>query len=479
MKNSSLERLQVESSLNSDLDLGKYDAKSKAKATPFKEKKKRKRNKHNNRRRNDVNYDLQDGTLLKKSDTVASDTFVQPPVNICYKKDSVAECNSEVGLSQEKDKGKENKKKYNAKPNAGMSLSRKKNKEKEDNRSYSALENNDIDHDIQEAGDTLSPDITSNKHIQKDDLSSVSGVAELESTRLKKNYEVLKVNSLNAEKFSSFSKSSDACPKRNDHAEADDSHENLTRRRRRKKASDSLGNSLEPIMEDDTSSSKHAVQSSSTKDTYFDCSGEGTTMQVLEDISIEEPPVNCSDGKPAARESKKRMKVKNVKETSKEDGFVKDASVINIAEEHEHFEQAIKGKVDMIQISVQDGIHVEEHIDESIMRCKGKVPDDLSGCDPSRKHLEQKNVETEMKTEEINPSSLHLGAIKDDVDLVGINNEDNSPLVSHSSPERALIGHSRKKLLILDVNGLLADIVPYVPDGYKPDITISKKAGRH
>lgn len=37
-------------------------------------------------------------------------------------------------------------------------------------------------------------------------------------------------------------------------------------------------------------------------------------------------------------------------------------------------------------------------------------------------------------------------------------------------------GLSKKKLLILDVNGLLVDFVPYFPDGYTPDFVISRKA---
>lgn len=44
---------------------------------------------------------------------------------------------------------------------------------------------------------------------------------------------------------------------------------------------------------------------------------------------------------------------------------------------------------------------------------------------------------------------------------------------------RALNGHSNKKLLVLDLNGLLADIVPLqlVPRGFKVDIIVSGKAG--
>ncbi|CAM8992569.1 unnamed protein product [Rhodiola kirilowii] len=45
------------------------------------------------------------------------------------------------------------------------------------------------------------------------------------------------------------------------------------------------------------------------------------------------------------------------------------------------------------------------------------------------------------------------------------------------SPERNHFGSPRRKLLILDINGLLADIVaPPIPSGYIPDIRVSRKA---
>ncbi|RVW91225.1 hypothetical protein CK203_031700 [Vitis vinifera] len=87
---------------------------------------------------------------------------------------------------------------------------------------------------------------------------------------------------------------------------------------------------------------------------------------------------------------------------------------------------------------------------------------------------EAENVEEETEVKEIIPSSSHLGAIKDDVKIV--NKEENPPHTSQSLPERAVSCHSRKKLLILDVNGLLADIVPYFVEGYKPDIVVSRKS---
>ncbi|XP_054821639.1 uncharacterized protein LOC129320289 [Prosopis cineraria] len=49
-------------------------------------------------------------------------------------------------------------------------------------------------------------------------------------------------------------------------------------------------------------------------------------------------------------------------------------------------------------------------------------------------------------------------------------------MVSHFPLDRTFTSRSKKKLLVLDVNGLLADFVSHVPFGYEPDAWISKKA---
>lgn len=54
--------------------------------------------------------------------------------------------------------------------------------------------------------------------------------------------------------------------------------------------------------------------------------------------------------------------------------------------------------------------------------------------------------------------------------------EDNIPQVSLASPQRPCVSCSKKKLLILDVNGLLADIVSHVLDGFTADIIVSRKS---
>ncbi|XP_059452173.1 uncharacterized protein LOC132182837 isoform X2 [Corylus avellana] len=60
--------------------------------------------------------------------------------------------------------------------------------------------------------------------------------------------------------------------------------------------------------------------------------------------------------------------------------------------------------------------------------------------------------------------------------LAVANEEDNTSKVSHISLVRAHVGHSKKKLLILDINGLLADIIRPPPKKYKSDINIAGRA---
>lgn len=65
--------------------------------------------------------------------------------------------------------------------------------------------------------------------------------------------------------------------------------------------------------------------------------------------------------------------------------------------------------------------------------------------------------------------SLGLCALRDEVAR-----DNDSKLLSQ---KKNLPGNSQKKLLVLDINGLLADVVYHVLDGYTPDTMISGKSG--
>lgn len=155
----------------------------------------------------------------------------------------------------------------------------------------------------------------------------------------------------------------------------------------------------------------------------------GTASTQLEDDS------NKSNLDHASGESKMKIETKESKETIDEDPFAKHgASSKDI--ELEIFEKAKRARIDTNQKR------------QSMM--------------------------------EVTISSLSNSvASKDNVQMINQENH-HPPLVFQSSLGRALPVCSRRKLLVLDVNGILADIVPLACDGYdgyKADTTIGRKAG--
>ncbi|KAM1259895.1 hypothetical protein ACFX2I_039196 [Malus domestica] len=88
-------------------------------------------------------------------------------------------------------------------------------------------------------------------------------------------------------------------------------------------------------------------------------------------------------------------------------------------------------------------------------------------------------TDTECTETKIEDPSLPSSSVKADVDLAVVAKEGSRSQISNSAVERPLVSVSKKKLLILDVNGLLADIVQLVSEQYKlyrPDTTISRKS---
>ncbi|XP_010258021.1 PREDICTED: uncharacterized protein LOC104597923 isoform X2 [Nelumbo nucifera] len=81
---------------------------------------------------------------------------------------------------------------------------------------------------------------------------------------------------------------------------------------------------------------------------------------------------------------------------------------------------------------------------------------------------------TECTMEQTIPSSSNVDVVEHLVLVDGTNTEESSMEILPS--KRVPISHVKRKLLILDLNGLLADIVNFVPDGYKPDKKVSRKA---
>ena len=93
------------------------------------------------------------------------------------------------------------------------------------------------------------------------------------------------------------------------------------------------------------------------------------------------------------------------------------------------------------------------------------------------KYPDQKDVEIETKNEELIPSLSNLAVAKDDVALKATVKENNSSRTLYSSLERICISCPKKKLLVLDLNGILVDVVQN-PGEFKPNIKVSGKGGK-
>ncbi|XP_044476213.1 uncharacterized protein LOC123203834 [Mangifera indica] len=121
--------------------------------------------------------------------------------------------------------------------------------------------------------------------------------------------------------------------------------------------------------------------------------------------------------------------------------------------------------------SSKDGSSVE-----SSSGLREKTSDDISDHDTSCKYPKQQNAKLETNTKEISPPS-HLDVMKDDCSVNETYKEENCQDLSYCVPITACIGHSKKKLLVLDVNGILAAISQLpVREGWKPHYIVSRKA---
>lgn len=196
---------------------------------------------------------------------------------------------------------------------------------------------------------------------------------------------------------------------------------------------------------------------------------DATSAQVMGNV-LEEVSFCSTDGEPTSRDSKEEIEITNLENNSHELSFVNDVSVRDTP--IELFEQKNGAKNHNNQMTGVDMLHGNEYLSETAL-CTGEEAS-KSRFDSSLKHPEQMDVETENKME-VGPSS-NSRVVKDDADLDIIITHQNVSQVSDFPPERALKNPYKKKLLILDVNGLLADVVSFVPYGYKVDMMISGKA---
>ncbi|XP_044486417.1 uncharacterized protein LOC123211670 isoform X2 [Mangifera indica] len=173
----------------------------------------------------------------------------------------------------------------------------------------------------------------------------------------------------------------------------------------------------------------------------------------------------------SSRRKRKRKRKFSKSSVNSSDCIMKNVSVLlEGCLEDKNIEKAGEVKITVQKASGKDGGSVQ-----SSSGSKEKTSDNISDHHTVCKHLKQKNVNLEIKTKEVSPSS-HL-VIKDDCTVNETNKEGNHQHSSHSVPIRACIGHSKKKLLVLDVNGILVHITQQpVHKGWKPHFVASKKA---
>ncbi|KAL5751472.1 hypothetical protein ACOSP7_026075 [Xanthoceras sorbifolium] len=292
------------------------------------------------------------------------------------------------------------------------------------------------------------------KHYEKKDVKFDPEVAELDLTRVKEDLLV-------SEKQSNSSKIEDTSllEKHDVHSEnvktSDRKKKVKTSSRKKSRESSDSGKNTSDCIKDDSigfpsfgqSEEAHVTGLAENKLGIVLERKNDTSVQVLEDIITS---IVCSDGKPVCKDNENKLKMK----ISKED--------------EENLEQINGDKLKEIKITVQEVSHANGTSDENSSSPKEKTSDS--------RNQEQTNAEVETKVEEIFSFSSQLGVTKNDVVVDDIGKENNLPQKSHPSIERACVGHCKKKLLVLDVNGLLADIVSYASCGYKPDTTIAKKA---
>ncbi|XP_027126836.2 uncharacterized protein [Coffea arabica] len=192
------------------------------------------------------------------------------------------------------------------------------------------------------------------------------------------------------------------------------------------------------------SSSDHAVQMYSG-DCSKDLNEKKLVEGVLEDLLLDKVDDGCTDVESLGMENERRTDIDNCKRKTTEGCLDKDVPLVHSAEQH--FEQCERVKPDHVMGMQGDSriSHVAKEIDEE----SGKIVSD--------EYVDKHSL----------PSLSDLS-----------NSRYATPQVDNymnNSLGRSLIGSYGKKLLVLDINGLLADIVR-VPHRCMPDAIISGKA---
>ncbi|GFZ00352.1 nucleic acid/nucleotide binding protein [Actinidia rufa] len=420
---------------------------TKADSSSCLEKKKRKNqnSRYDYLKEKDMHDNLPKFTSSIDTTSIQIDSSLHHPVHACSSAYlEVAQDDAEVIISEDMDKGKEQR--------------------------YNSLICNEINQDLQESGTQPGHPLSNTEYVERENDNCVSEVAE---------------------QLDSFPKCvNPSSIKKHDHDAQDDisspevsSIKTYQRKKQMKtlmgkwsKFSDSEVSSLGSIKDNVDSlvmivnnGSKVVPASGSSEKMLGEViEGYGTSSLVAGDISVgrasgEFPGILLESGK-----QKKISKMETLQQIVNEQIVVKGVSEADPL--RKYLQWGNSDVLNVIHDAVEDVYAVKERFDST-----DKVSDDASGSNPSVENLEADNLETRSKIKDVISSLFPLVAMTDEVSQSVISKEGPQKMLQ-SSQEGAATENFRKKLLVLDVNGLLADIVSCVSEGYKPDTAISRKA---
>ncbi|KAK6921013.1 FCP1 homology domain [Dillenia turbinata] len=221
-------------------------------------------------------------------------------------------------------------------------------------------------------------------------------------------------------------------------------------------------------MEETTHNQEEALQSrlsDSTRNKGENLEAHETDTSLVSGDNLEEQEE--IDYGTALGESKKRIPRKNSKDHISEDRFSGGVSKLDLPEGKLEQEIVSTGKVSQNAV---------ESVPCSATNSEEDKASDVAACnDMSNKELLERIKENTL-SEHCVPSLSCEAMLTNDINVDVLKEKEISPQTLHYAPEKALVSHGSRILLILDINGILADIVPYEPDDYIPDAIIGRKA---
>ncbi|KAL9691003.1 hypothetical protein QQ045_011420 [Rhodiola kirilowii] len=250
-----------------------------------------------------------------------------------------------------------------------------------------------------------------------------------------------------------------------------------TCKEKKKKKKRNLSSMSQMELNEEDAARDSTTDPSSLNDMSFEQSGEGTIVATGEDLQLGD---NQLDDMSVLNNNTKKAKMQELHESA---GGCEDQQSLRVDLNNESLcnphqselvtwdlnsspKNSSKTSTTSEDICDQNLTVVQEEIVGIPCMITAKMTPDMS--------LQNTSIASLVQDRDIR-SSLSSDSVKDVCDFMS-DNEALHEKISHPSLERNCLGSPNRKLLILDINGLLADIVSPVRSVYKPDIMVSQKA---